>query len=56
VRECSGSTRVETELPCRWEARDRPAGKYRLIALSDGEVRYDGAPADTDVHALVFHA
>lgn len=28
----------------------------RLIALGDGEVRYDGAPGDTDVHALVFHA
>jgi ABC-2 type transport system ATP-binding protein len=28
----------------------------RLIALSDGEVRYDGAPGDTDVHALVFHS
>ena len=28
----------------------------RLIALADGEVRYDGAPGDTDVHALVFHA
>ena len=27
----------------------------RLIALSDGEVRYDGAPGDTDVNALVFH-
>ena len=26
----------------------------RLIALADGEVRYDGAPGDTDVHALVF--
>jgi ABC-2 type transport system ATP-binding protein len=26
----------------------------RLIALSDGEVRYDGPPADTDVHRLVF--
>jgi len=34
VRECSGPTRVETELPCRWEARDRPAGTYRLIARS----------------------
>jgi ABC-2 type transport system ATP-binding protein len=27
----------------------------RLIALADGEVRYDGAPGDTDVNALVFH-
>jgi ABC-2 type transport system ATP-binding protein len=26
----------------------------RLIALTDGEVRYDGAPGDTDVHQLVF--
>jgi ABC-type multidrug transport system ATPase subunit len=26
----------------------------RLIALSDGEVRYDGPPSDTDVHRLVF--
>jgi ABC-type multidrug transport system ATPase subunit len=26
----------------------------RLIALSDGEVRYDGPPGDTDVHHLVF--
>ena len=34
VRECSTRTRLETELPCRWEARDRPAGTYRLIARS----------------------
>lgn len=27
----------------------------RLIALGDGVVRYDGAPGDTDVNALVFH-
>lgn len=26
----------------------------RLIALRDGEVIYDGVPADTDVHALVL--
>jgi ABC-type multidrug transport system ATPase subunit len=26
----------------------------RLIALSDGEVRFDGAPGDADVHQLVF--
>lgn len=28
----------------------------RLIALADGEVRYDGRPGDTDVHQLVFHS
>ena len=27
----------------------------RLIALADGEVRYDGAPGDADVPSLVFH-
>ncbi len=27
----------------------------RLIALTDGEVRFDGPPGDTDVHALVLH-
>lgn len=27
----------------------------RLLALGDGELRYDGAPGDTDVNALVFH-
>ena len=26
----------------------------RLLALRDGELLYDGAPADTDVHALVL--
>lgn len=26
----------------------------RLIALADGEVRYDGTPGDTDVYSLVF--
>ena len=26
----------------------------RLLALRDGELVYDGAPADTDVHALVL--
>lgn len=26
----------------------------RLIALTDGEVRYDGPPGETDVHQLVF--
>jgi ABC-type phosphate/phosphonate transport system ATPase subunit len=28
----------------------------RLVALSDGEVSYDGPPGETDVQALVFHA
>ena len=27
----------------------------RLIALADGELRYDGAPGETDVNELVFH-
>jgi ABC-type multidrug transport system ATPase subunit len=27
----------------------------RLLALSDGELHYDGAPGDTDVRALVWH-
>jgi ABC-2 type transport system ATP-binding protein len=27
----------------------------RLIALTDGEVRYDGPPGETDVQQLVFH-
>lgn len=27
----------------------------RLLALADGEVRYDGSPGDADVQALVFH-
>ncbi|MFN8022598.1 MAG: ABC transporter ATP-binding protein [Acidimicrobiales bacterium] len=27
----------------------------RLIALADGEVRYDGSPGDADVTSLVFH-
>jgi ABC-2 type transport system ATP-binding protein len=27
----------------------------RLIALGDGQVRYDGPPGDTDVQELVFH-
>ena len=26
----------------------------RLLALRDGELVYDGAPADTDVHTLVL--
>ena len=26
----------------------------RLLALRDGELVYDGAPADVDVHALVL--
>lgn len=37
VHECSGPTRLETELVCRWNGRDRegrmsPAGRYLLIA------------------------
>jgi len=27
----------------------------RLIALAEGQIRYDGAPGDTDVNTLVFH-
>jgi ABC-type multidrug transport system ATPase subunit len=27
----------------------------RLLALADGELRYDGAPGNTDVRALVWH-
>ena len=27
----------------------------RVVALAEGELRYDGSPADTDVHALVRH-
>jgi ABC-type multidrug transport system ATPase subunit len=27
----------------------------RVLALADGELRYDGAPGDTDVDALVRH-
>lgn len=34
VSDCAGSTRLERELHCRWEARNRPAGSYRLIARS----------------------
>lgn len=42
VRECSGPTRLETELQCRWDGRDKdsrniPAGSYRLVArAADG--------------------
>jgi len=32
VKECSRATRLETELPCRWDARTTPAGTYRLVA------------------------
>ena len=37
VHECTGPTRLETELVCRWNGRDRegrisPAGRYLLIA------------------------
>ena len=34
VKECSGPTRLETELHCRWDGRNDPAGLYRLVARS----------------------
>jgi hypothetical protein len=34
VKECSGPTRLESELVCRWDARNLPAGTYRLVARS----------------------
>jgi hypothetical protein len=34
VKECSGPTRLETELLCRWDGRNDPAGTYRLVARS----------------------
>ena len=34
VQECSGPTRLETELLCRWDGRKDPAGTYRLVARS----------------------
>jgi hypothetical protein len=34
VQECSGATRLEDELACRWDARNLPAGTYRLVARS----------------------
>jgi hypothetical protein len=34
VKECSGRTRLETELLCRWDGRNDPAGTYRLVARS----------------------
>jgi hypothetical protein len=34
VKECSGPTRLETELLCRWDGRNDPAGIYRLVARS----------------------
>jgi ABC-type multidrug transport system ATPase subunit len=32
------------------------SGVDRVVALTDGELRYDGSPADVDVYALVAHA
>ena len=34
VQECSGPTRLETELLCRWDGRTDPAGTYLLVARS----------------------
>jgi hypothetical protein len=34
VQECSGPTRLEGELLCRWDGRKDPAGTYRLVARS----------------------
>jgi hypothetical protein len=34
VLECSGPTRLESELLCRWDGRKDPAGTYRLVARS----------------------
>lgn len=34
VKECSGPTRLESELVCRWDGRKEPAGTYRLVARS----------------------
>lgn len=34
VQECSGPTQLETELLCRWDGRNVPAGTYRLVASS----------------------
>lgn len=34
VKECSGPTRLESELFCRWDGRNDPAGRYRVIARS----------------------
>jgi hypothetical protein len=34
VKECSGPIRLETELLCRWDGRNDPAGIYRLVARS----------------------
>jgi hypothetical protein len=34
VKECSGPTQLETELLCRWDGRNDPAGTYRLVARS----------------------
>ena len=47
VQECSGHTRLETELLCRWDGRKDPAGTYRLVARSaDG----GGAPLNVSLH------
>jgi hypothetical protein len=34
VKECSGPTRLESELFCRWDARNLPPGTYQLVARS----------------------
>ncbi|MFN9622265.1 MAG: hypothetical protein ACK587_05455 [Cyanobacteriota bacterium] len=34
VQECSGPTRLETELLCNWDGRNEPAGTYILVARS----------------------
>ena len=34
VQECSGPTRLETELLCNWDGRNEPAGTYFLVARS----------------------
>jgi hypothetical protein len=32
MKECSGSTPIEGELRCSWDARKQPAGFYRIVA------------------------
>ncbi len=34
IKECSGTTLLETELLCRWDGRNDPAGTYLLVARS----------------------